>query len=164
MSSFWKIKDKTDWGRKDLPKNLSEDAEITLNRLADQINFFNKRSKQNQNRYKWLKAFTFIAAAIVTASAALTLPVYVIPVLGAAIIFIESLLSMNSNQQNWLSYRKTCEALKHEKYLYLAKAGPYRDVDDARPLLAERIESVLNEDHEIWLNIQKEQAKRLKTN
>jgi uncharacterized protein YdeI (BOF family) len=42
---------------------------------------------------------------------------------------------------NWITYRSTCEALKHEKYLYLAKAGPYAAVIDAHVFLAERIES-----------------------
>ena len=121
------------------------------------------RSKQNQNRFKWQKASTFLAAGIITASAALSLPIWVVPALGATIIFIESLLSVNSNHQNWLAYRKTCEALKHEKYLYLAKAGPYRDASDSEPLLAERVESILIEDHETWLKIQKEEAKGLKS-
>jgi hypothetical protein len=157
--ALFKQKDKTDWGRKDLP----DDAGVVLNRLADQINFFNKRSKQNQNRYKWLKATTFIAAAVIAISGALALPIWTVPVLGGAIIVIESILSTSSSHQNWLAYRRTCEALKHEKYLYLANAGPYRDVTDRNPLLAERTESILLADHETWLAIQTEQVKKLKT-
>ncbi|MHC6591591.1 DUF4231 domain-containing protein [Arthrobacter sp. C152] len=28
-------------------------------------------------------------------------------------------------QERWITYRSTAAALKHERYLYLAKAGPY---------------------------------------
>lgn len=28
-------------------------------------------------------------------------------------------------QQNWITYRATAEALKHEQFLFLSEAGPY---------------------------------------
>ena len=43
-------------------------------------------------------------------------------------------------QQNWTSYRSTCERLKHEKYLYAAQAGPYTAAPRPQSLLAERVE------------------------
>jgi Protein of unknown function (DUF4231) len=43
-------------------------------------------------------------------------------------------------QQNWLAYRGTAEALKHEQFLSLAAAGPYADAERADALLAERVE------------------------
>lgn len=150
MPSSLPRKGKIDWGARDLPDNPS----VTLRRLADQINFFNIRSKQNQNRYKWLKAATLLAAAVITASTALSLPIWVVPVLGVAIIFIEGVLSLSSSHHNWLVYRKTCEALKHEKYLFLANAGVYQEPGNREALLAERVEAILSIDHETWLKFQ----------
>jgi hypothetical protein len=42
--------------------------------------------------------------------------------LGVLITVLEGLLHLNQYQQNWINYRSTCEALKHEKYIYLGKA------------------------------------------
>jgi len=36
---------------------------------------------------------------------------------------------------------------QHEKYVYLAKASPYSGVADARALLAERVESLVSQEH-----------------
>jgi hypothetical protein len=35
---------------------------------------------------------------------------------------------LNQYQQDWITCGSTREALTHEKYLFLAKAGPYRTV------------------------------------
>ena len=60
--------------------------------------------------------------------------------LGAAIAVLEGVQQINQYHANWISYRSTCEALKHEKYLYLGKAGPYAAVVAPSALLAERVE------------------------
>ena len=44
--------------------------------------------------------------------------------MGVAIVIIEGLQQLCQFHANWTSYR-TCEALRHEKYLFLARSGPY---------------------------------------
>jgi hypothetical protein len=44
--------------------------------------------------------------------------------LGVLIDNFEGVVQLNQHQQNWITYRSTCEALRHQKYLYLANAGP----------------------------------------
>jgi Protein of unknown function (DUF4231) len=69
---------------------------------------------------------------------------------------LEGLLHLNQYQQNWTTYRSTCEALKHEKYVYLANAGPYANAAAAHALLAERIESTVSQEHAQWSSIQQQ--------
>jgi Protein of unknown function (DUF4231) len=57
-------------------------------------------------------------------------------------------------QTNWLLYRSTCESLKHEKFLFLAGAGPYRVAQNRHSLLAERIESLVSQEHAKWASTQ----------
>ena len=59
-------------------------------------------------------------------------------------------------QQNWVSYRSTCEALKHEKFLYLATAGPYATAERPQALLAERVEGLVSQEHAKWAAQQEE--------
>jgi hypothetical protein len=44
-------------------------------------------------------------------------------------------------------YRSTAESLKHEKFLYLAAAGPYAYASSPKQLHAERIEGLVTRDH-----------------
>ena len=77
--------------------------------------------------FKRLKTFQITAASGVPVVIALSAPTWVAAVLGGLVAVGEGLQGLNQYQQNWFNYRSTCEALKHEKYLYLAKAGPCSD-------------------------------------
>jgi hypothetical protein len=86
-----------------------------------------------------------IAGALVPFSAGMGASAYVTGALGVLIVILEGLQQLNQYQHNWITYRSTCEALKHEKYLYLAKAGPYATAGDVHALLAERVESLVSQ-------------------
>ncbi|MBV8104248.1 MAG: DUF4231 domain-containing protein, partial [Hyphomicrobiales bacterium] len=116
----------------------------TMGRLEDQINWYDKRSTSNQNYYKFLKLTVIVLAALIPLLSAssqipftqVEVPKILLGALGAAIAVIEGVQQLNQYQANGISYRSTCEALKHEKYLYLAKAGPYAAAADPHALLA----------------------------
>jgi hypothetical protein len=67
---------------------------------------------------------------------------------------------LNQFQASWIAYRSTCEALKHEKFLYLAQAGPYESNEKAIALLAERIEGLVSQEHAKWVSAQREAEKK----
>ena len=80
-------------------------------------------------------------------------------VLGVLITVLEGILHLNQYQQNWTTYRSTCEALKHEKYVYIGKAGPYASAPNPHALLAERIESLVSQEHAQWASVQQQAVK-----
>jgi hypothetical protein len=47
--------------------------------------------------------------------------------------------------------------LKHEKYAYLGKASPYLNEAEAHALLAERIESLVSQEHAKWASAQQQE-------
>jgi hypothetical protein len=75
-------------------------------------------------------------------------------ILGLAILVVEGMQQLNQYQSNWISYRSTCKALRHEKFLYLGKAGPYKEDARPQPLLAERVEGLVPQEHAKWLSVQ----------
>jgi hypothetical protein len=79
--------------------------------------------------------------------------------LGVLITILEGILHLNQYQQLWDTYRSTCEALKHEKFTYLGHAGPYAGAADPRALLAERIESLVSQEHAQWNSFQQQSGK-----
>ena len=52
-------------------------------------------------------------------------------------------------QEHWITYRSTAEAWKHERFLYVAEAGPYV-TEDRHSQLAERIEGLVSQEHAKW--------------
>jgi hypothetical protein len=127
-------------------------ADPTLERLEDQIGWYDRKSRQAQRRFKWLKAFEMTAAAAIPVVAAFDGPKYVPAILGALVVVTEGFLQLNQYQQNWITYRSTCEALKHEKYLFLARADVYSGASQPLRVLAERIEGLISQEHARWVS------------
>jgi hypothetical protein len=73
--------------------------------------------------------------------------------LAAVIVLLEGAQHLYQLQEHWINYRSTAEALKHERYLYLARAGLYTGEDHHR-VLAERIEGLISQEHAKWASQQ----------
>jgi hypothetical protein len=142
----------------DSPPQTSGD--LVLDRLEDQINWYDRKSRAAQKTFKRIKLIEIFAAALIPFLTALKFPyvALVIGGLGVLITILEGILHLNQYQQNWTTYRSTCESLKHEKYVYFAQAGPYAGITNPRALLADRIESLVSQEHAQWASVQ-QQAK-----
>jgi Protein of unknown function (DUF4231) len=66
-------------------------ANVTLERLDDQIKWYSKSSKWNQNRFKWLKVVEVVAAALVPFFAGGGSYPAVTGLLGVVVVVLESL-------------------------------------------------------------------------
>jgi len=126
----------------------------TLERLEEQINWYDRKSAKQKRYFNVLKIVTIVAAATIplltTVPIEVKLSQTITAALGAAIVVIEGIQQLYQLQTNWILYRSTCESLRHEKYLYLGHAGPYAVAQDAHALLAERIESLVSQEHAKW--------------
>ena len=133
-----------------------------LQRLEDQINWYDLRSKSNMQWYKRIKISEIASAAVIPFLAASNIPraVMVTGILGVLVTLFEGLLQLNQFHENWIRYRSTCESLKHEKYIFLANAGPYAGVDNPRAMLAERVESLVSQEHAKWATVQQQEPQR----
>jgi hypothetical protein len=135
--------------------------------LEDQIDWYDRKSQRAQRRYKVLKLAQVIIAALIPLASAFPMPSVefkgATAVLGLLVLVIEAVQQLNQDQQNWITYRSTCEALKHEKYLYLAAAGPYGNTTNREKrtaLLAERIEGLISQEHAKWVSAQEQALAR----
>ena len=124
----------------------------TLQRLDEQIAWYDRKSRECQLRYKTFKAVVIIGAAAIPVIAAFDVPVYVAGILGGIVVVVEGLLQAYQYHKNWITYRSTAESLKHEKYLYLARADAYAYSKKPLRLLAERIEGLISQEHARWIS------------
>jgi len=138
-----------------------------IERLEDQITYYNGKSSRAQKQYKRIKSVEIIAAAMIPFLAALHVAdthQYIrialalsTAGLGVLITILEGILQLQQYQQTWVTYRATCEALKHEKFTYIAQAGVYAKADDRHALLAERIETIGSQENTKWTSLQQPQ-------
>ncbi|HXH91421.1 MAG TPA: DUF4231 domain-containing protein [Thermoanaerobaculia bacterium] len=140
---------------------MTMEADPVVDRLEDQISWYDRKSSSNQKTYKRIKFTEIVAAAVIPFLPALPLvhADWIAGGLGVLITILEGALHLNQYQENWIAYRSTCESLKHEKYVYIAKASPYAGVADPRALLAERVESLVSQEHAKWASSQQENTK-----
>lgn len=131
-------------------------------RLENQISWYDQKSGTAQRWYKNSKITVIISSALIPLIAVSDFQYanYVVAFLGATIAVLEGASHLNQWHHNWITYRSTCEALRHEKYTYIERANPY-DLDDAvsaRKLLVERVESLISTEHSKWIAAQEEAA------
>src|SRR5215203_6626671 len=93
-------------------------------RLEEQIAWYDGKSQSDQRVYKAMKVCQIVTAAAMPFAASISAPIWVAGGGGALIVVIEGVQQLMQYQQNWITYRATCERLKHEKFLYLSHAGP----------------------------------------
>ena len=132
-----------------------------MERLEDQIGWYDRKSMTNQRYFKRIKMVEIASAALIPFLSAFSFSrmMWVTGGLGVLITVLEGMLHLNQYQQNWIAYRSTSESLKHEKYVYLGKASPYASAVDPHALLAERIESLVSQEHAKWASVQQQEPK-----
>ncbi len=137
--------------------------DITLQRLDEEIAWYDRRASRNQLWYRVLKFVVIVAAALIpflSGMEAIKPWPWLVGALGVLIAIAEGVQQVNQHHANWTAFRATCEALKHEKYLYHANAGPYAGANEARVLLAERIEALISQETTKWASFQESSEKK----
>ncbi|MCX6597650.1 MAG: DUF4231 domain-containing protein [Acidobacteria bacterium] len=143
--------------------NPSVPANPTLERLNDQINWYDKKSGTSQSWYKCLKALTMVSAVLIPLASTAEGWRLVSGFLGVVIVLAEGFQQLNQFHINWIAYRTACESLKRERHLFLAQAGPYATVEKPTTLLAERMEGLLAQENDKWVSTQLEAGKKALT-
>lgn len=147
--------------------NLSRSADSTReespawSRVRDQIAWYDAKSQLNQRWFKGLKVCQIVTAAAIPVVAGASAPTWLVGGGGALIVVLEGLQQLQQYQQNWTTYRATCEQLKHEQFLFMARAGPYAVAPDPEALLAERVESLVSQEHAAWVSQREETGKKM---
>lgn len=131
-------------------------------RLESQIQWYDKRAQSSQLWFRVLKVAQIVIAAAIPVIAAAGGTVSLAGALGAAVVVIEGLQQLFQFQQNWTSYRTTCEALRHEKFLFLATAEPYASPNRDQ-MLAARVEALVSQETSAWAAQQRQPQGEVKS-
>ena len=136
------------------------------NRYEDQINWYDKKSIWNQKmyrRFQWivivLSAITPVLVAIVAIRPEVKGTSWLAVGISALVAIGTTSLKTFKYQENWISYRTTCETLRKEIHFYNAGIGDYKEIEDPEALFVERIEALISRENTMWLTTHRPKAK-----
>jgi hypothetical protein len=118
-------------------------------RLEDQLEWYDRKSISAQQAFKRLKVLEIVVAAAIPVVAGVSGSAVVTAALGSTVVILEAVQQLYQWQTNWVLYRSTAEALKHEKFLFLSSAAHYAN-PDRLTVLAERLEGLISQEHAKW--------------
>ena len=138
------------------------EAHSDYSRLEDQIAWFDEKSGYHQRWHRRLKILSIGAAALVPLASSLDGYAAVAGLLGVLVVISEGIQHINQHHDNWIRYRATCEDLRHEKYLYLARSVAYEGLTDEQAYrqLAANVEMLLAREGRAWVSSRRDSAKR----
>lgn len=130
---------------------LMNDSEYFEQRLENQIKWYSSNSSLCQHRYKTLRLIEIIAAAFIPLLSGMDVLYgkWIIGLLGMLIAIAAATGSLFKYHENWIQYRATSEALKHEKYLFLGRTSPY-DGENCFQVLVQRVEGLISKENSTW--------------
>lgn len=133
-------------------------------RLNNQLQWYDKKSATKQRRYKTIKVTQLVLASSIPVLALVGVAwgTVITAVLGAGVAMLEGIQQLGQYHDLWINYRSTAGYLEQEKYLFLARSGPYRGLgsDDALRLLAERVEERVSKEHAEWMSGSEQSAQQ----
>jgi hypothetical protein len=132
--------------------------ELVLGRLDDQLRWYERRSAAAKRLYQVLKLAQIVIAAAIPIVVAAGGDEVIAAILGGAVVVLEGAQQLFQFQQNWIRYRGTAEALRHEKFLYQAQAGAYAGAEAPVRRLAEAVEALVSTETASWATLQADNA------
>ena len=125
-------------------------------RLVDQLDWYGRKSAAAQRAFIRLKVVEIVVAAAIPVVAGVGGPALLTAALGSTVVVLEAVRQLYQWQTNWVLYRSTAEALKHEKFRFLTNAGPYGAAARPDALLAKRVEGLVSREHAKWVAAREE--------
>lgn len=139
-----------------------------MNRLNDQINWYDSKSQKYKKRYHWLTKISLCVSAsipfLINLIADFPYMTLIISALSVISVILTGFESLNNYHDLWTKYRITCENLKREKIFYETKTGPYSNdaTSQALEILVHRCEEYMGNENLYWkkLNTKKEAMRK----
>lgn len=143
---------------------MKED-EYLVERVDDQIDWYDRKSQTNQKFFKILRLLEIITASLIPLLSGVSDKVtwfpWLIGALGVLIVVSASISEIFKYHENWIEYRTTAEQLKHEKYSYLTNSEPYNN-EDRFDILVKRVESLISKENSAWAAITRKKSNVVK--
>jgi len=147
-----------------------------INRLGDQIAWYDKKSGFFKRRWESARRWVIILSAAIpflvgligmTFSDGQPNPAFdlflkiIVGAAGVAIAILEGLNSLYKSQEHYIDYRMTAEKLRQEFSFFMGRSGPYTGLsnDGAFSLLVSQAEDIMAKENNKWSEISRQNDK-----
>ncbi len=138
--------------------NQMDPASYLKERVEDQLSYYEKAANKAKRAYTRIQITIIVLGLLVPVvvnipsewgnGINLDIPIRIaVTIMSLALAILNGILNFRKYGDLWLSYRMTEELLKHEKFLYLTRAGKYSEAETAYSEFAQSIESILSAEH-----------------
>lgn len=133
--------------------------EYLKGRFSQQYNYYNKRSRDCQNRYKFFAFSNLMLTAsipVLTISSDTNVYLkYAIAIVGALATVCSGIPLISKYHNSWIKFRLTAEALNSEKAKFTTRSGEYHGKDDdyCNEHFVVQCEKYMSDEHEEWMSI-----------
>ena len=135
------------------------------NRINEQIDFYEKKSKLNKNCYYISKLLEICFGAVIPVVSGFFVDKswssITVAILGVLIAISASINGVFKFQEKWIYYRITIEQLNREMSLFLSKSGVYleNNTPSIFNLFVENCEGILSSENTAWKQYQNTKSK-----
>ena len=142
-------------GSQTTSQNAADQKPPTLERLDDQIEWYDRKSRHNKFGTLTLQIIQIIGATSITLLAATLAREHPVEssilaaFLGAVVILCTAIAALFRVHERWIEFRTTAASLKKEKFLYLTGTEPY-NTDDRFFILVQRVETLVSKENTNW--------------
>lgn len=125
-------------------------------RYASVMGYYDSRAKKNQIAHRFSSIYVLIVSVAITPI--LTAGIFpkevgtiIAAILAPTVAIVTGISAHYQFHENWLSYRATWDAFRHERYWRDAQVDEYRNVEDRNSLFVERVEALISQEGADWL-------------
>jgi hypothetical protein len=122
-------------------------------RYATLLAFYDTHANENKLGYRVCSVFIIgmsgILAPLIGAGALLKHPMLG-AFMSASVVIATAISSHYQFNENWLSYRRTWDALTREPHLHDACVGEYSNASDRNVLFVQRVEAITSDEGAEW--------------
>ena len=124
-------------------------------RYKEELNYYDRKANHNRRCYHvtsvYVLAVSITITPILTVEALKDIGAVVAALLAPTVALVAGIAAHFRFHENWLSFRKTWDALRHEAPWREAKIGDYKDAVDVNALFVERVEALISSEGQEWL-------------
>lgn len=122
-------------------------------RYASLVAFYDDRAQRNKLGHRVCSVFIIVMSGILApliGAGALQKHPMMGAFMSASVVIATAITSLYQFNENWLSFRRTWDALKREPHLHDAGAADYAASEDRNKLFVERVESIASDEGAEW--------------
>ena len=138
-----------------------EDVEYIKTRVQNQIDWYDKKASEFKSKHECINTYSivfttggslFTICGIIFGSLEPWITI-IDAIIGVSVAILLSVDKLKKYGELHVVYRRTCESLKRELFLYQTRSSEYQNTEKVFNLFVERCESIMATENRSWMQL-----------